>query len=99
MAAGALPRPRWGAYDAPPDTLIVRGIGPSALATLVSILRSQFPFRAPSLLNSWIRHWAEVHLKCGDLKRRLQVAQVRTNSWLKAGDGLYEHLNWFYSAG
>jgi len=31
-------------------------------------------------------------LKCGELKRRLQVAQVR-------GDGLYEHLNWFYSAG
>src|SRR6218665_1265129 len=42
----------------PPHPLIVRGISPSALAThyFVSNFRSQFPFRAPPLLNSWIRH-------------------------------------------
>src|SRR6218665_3051938 len=46
---GLRPRPRWGAYDAPSDPLIVRGNAPSALGTLyfVSIFTSQFPFRAP----------------------------------------------------
>ena len=46
---GLRPRPRWGAYDAPPDPLIVRDNAPSALGTLyfVSIFTSQFPFRAP----------------------------------------------------
>src|SRR6218665_2034090 len=46
---GLRSRPRWGAYDAPPDPLIVRGNAPSALGTLyfVSIFTSQFPFRAP----------------------------------------------------
>jgi len=41
-----------------PDPLIVRGNAPSALATLyfVSIFTSRFPFRAPPLRNSWIRH-------------------------------------------
>src|SRR6218665_951366 len=46
---GLRPRPRWGAYDAPSDPLIVRGNVPSALGTLyfVSIFTSQFHFRAP----------------------------------------------------
>src|SRR6218665_4172082 len=46
---GSAPDPAGGAYDAPPDTLIVRGNAPSALGTLyfVSIFTSQFPFRAP----------------------------------------------------
>src|SRR6218665_1449159 len=46
---GLRPRPRWGAYDAPPEPLIVRGNASSALGTLyfVSIFTSQFPFRAP----------------------------------------------------
>ena len=29
---GLCPRPRWGAYDAPPDPLVGRGLAPSALA-------------------------------------------------------------------
>src|SRR6218665_1672361 len=55
---GSAPDTAGGAYDAPPDPLIVRGNAPSALATLyfVSIFTSQFPFRAPPLRNSWIRH-------------------------------------------
>src|SRR6218665_2382970 len=55
---GLRPRPRWGACDAPPDPLIVRGNAPSALATLyfMSIFTSQFPFWAPPLRNFWIRH-------------------------------------------
>src|SRR6218665_1542610 len=46
---GSAPGPAGGAYDAPPDPLIVRGNAPSALGTLyfVSIFTSQFPFRAP----------------------------------------------------
>src|SRR6218665_3360635 len=46
---GLRPRPRWGAYDPPPDPLIVRGNALSALGSLyfVSIFTSQFPFRAP----------------------------------------------------
>jgi len=31
-ASGALPRPCWVAYDAPPDPLVVRGFLPSAIA-------------------------------------------------------------------
>src|SRR6218665_3604458 len=55
---GSAPEPTGGAYDAPPDPLIVRGIAPSAHTThyFVSIFKSQFPFRASPLLNSWIRH-------------------------------------------
>src|SRR6218665_1736781 len=61
-AYDAPPDPDGGADDAPQDPLIVRGIEPSALAThyFVSIFRSQFPFRAPPLLNSWIRHCIHV---------------------------------------
>ena len=71
---GFRPRPRWGSLRRSPDPLILRGIAPSALATpyFVSILRSQFLFPAPSLLNSWIRHWPRqstripaVHLRWG----------------------------------
>src|SRR6218665_2387444 len=29
---GLCPRPRWGAYDAPPDSLVGRGFLPSAIA-------------------------------------------------------------------
>src|SRR6218665_928603 len=58
-----------------PDPVILRDIAPSALAThyFVSISRSQIPFLAPPLLNSWIRHWV-LHLYI-----YIALLAVRTN--------------------
>src|SRR6218665_3362205 len=70
------PNPAGGAYDAPPDPLIVRGNAPSPLATLyfVSIFTSQFPFQAPPLRNSWIRHWRNVlAIESTQTKRRIII--------------------------
>src|SRR6218665_3175674 len=76
---GLRPRPRWGAYDALPDPLIVRDNAPSALGTLyfVSIFTSQFPFRAPpygipgSATDRWC--YKNLQLQC----RRLTCLKIR----------------------
>jgi len=43
---GLRQRPRWGAYDAPSDPLVVRGFLPSAIT--VSRLRHLIPFSPPN---------------------------------------------------